>query len=148
MGEFDSINWGSENWLEAIPSPAADTVAKLLETGWNNEEVAKIWLSTTGADANAGFGGSGRLGNYFSNFISELNAFLCGDKRYEQDIKKATHIWETQGKVHLVSAISSVVALKIGLAPAALVPCVALILSSVGKVGINSYCKTIKQKMS
>ena len=131
MWELDSIDFAKEDWLETIPLPAAKTIGDLLTTGKTYREVAELWLSNNGPDANAGFGGVGKLGNYFSNFISELNAFLCGEKRYAQERKRASEIWKTQGKTYVVSAISSAIALKIGLASAVLVPCVALVLGAV-----------------
>lgn len=144
MINLDFINLDAEGWLEVIPPYERATISDLLKAGKTEEEIAELWLSRAGPEANSGFGGVGNLQTYFSNFQNEIDAFICGDSRYKSDRTKATKILKDQGKEGFTIFISGLIATKIGLAAVAIVPVVALVFSITTKIGAEAYCKTRK----
>lgn len=129
-------------WLGGLPKYQEDMINLMLDSGSSEEQIAELWLGNPGATATAGFGASGSIQSFFSNVKREFVAFICGDQRYESERKKALDIWNNQGKVGLVSSVSAVVASTVGLAYATIVPVIALLFSSVSKLGLNAFCLT------
>jgi len=78
--------------------------------------------------------------SYSRRFMVEFNKFVCGHdsyKDYHDELKKHKNITTT----YLVAIISSALGAKFGLAASLLSPPIAILLFSVGQIGLNAYCK-------
>lgn len=132
----------SEGWLDGLADYQRRAIDEQLQAGRSAEEVAEKWLNHAGADANAAFGVGGALKSYFANLLGELDAFVCGDSRYEKEQAEATALWDKGGKPALVAFAATAIAPQVGLAAVAIVPAVALMFSVIGKAGLAAYCTT------
>lgn len=137
-----SVDLTSGGWLEGLPAAQSRVVQELLRAGNSEEEVGELWLSRTGAASTVGFGVGGPIQSFYANVRREFLAFVCGDSKYEEERRQALEIWNTQGKVGLVSMVAAVVAAAVGLAAAAVVPVVALLFSLAAKIGLRAFCET------
>ena len=97
-------------------------------------------MSRTGSNNTLGFGVGGPIQSFYTNVKNEFVAFVCGDAKYEEERAQAAQIWNSQGKVGLVSMVAAVVASTVGLAVAAIVPVIALLFSLAAKIGLNAFC--------
>ena len=142
--EFPPI--GGEGWLADLPAYQKSVINELLSAGKTEEEVAEYWLNRAGADNNVGFGTGGSLKTYYTNLREELDAFICGEARYEKERSEAAVLWNKGGKPAVVAFVTTVVAPQVGLAAAALIPAVALTFSVIGRAGVAAYCKTRRER--
>lgn len=131
-------------WLEGLSAVQSDTIEQLIASGKSEEEVGELWLSITGSNNTLGFGVGGQIQNFYKNVKAEFVSFICGDEKYNEEREKAIQIWNTHGKMGLVSMVAAVVAANIGLAFAAVVPVIALLFSLASKIGLNAFCATCK----
>lgn len=130
----------ADEWLSTIPAYQRDSFEQLMGGGMSEEETIAFWLSRNGPDQTVGFGAGSNAGNYLSSVKTEFRKLMCGDEAYEPTRKEATKVWEG-GRLSVVSVIASAIAIHVGIAVAVLVPVIALLLSAVGKVGLEAWCK-------
>lgn len=127
--------------LTALKPYQAGAISQLIEKH-GEEEAAKLWLSANGPIDTQKFGGSSSRDPkpFWDKFNEELRLVICDDEKYKEDRKKLL----SQAKPaadYVVHGITALVATNLGLAPALLVPPVALMLRVIGKVGVNAWCK-------
>jgi hypothetical protein len=127
--------------LTALKPYQASAISKLIEKH-GEEEAAKLWLSANGPTDTQKFGGSGTRDTkpFWDKFQEELRLVICSDEKYKEDREKLL----SQAKPaagYVVHGITALVATTLGLAPALLVPAVAIMLNVIGKVGVNAWCK-------
>lgn len=135
-----SLELSQGGWFDGLPASQSAMVQHLLSEGRSEEQVGELWLSRTGSASTVGFGVGGPLQSFYANVKQEFVAFVCGDPKYDEERAQALEIWNSQGKVGLVSMVAAVVANTVGLAAAAVVPVVALLFSLGAKVGLNAFC--------
>jgi hypothetical protein len=81
------------------------------------------------------------LAAYGAQFISELYGLLCADKKYKsarQAILKEAKV----GRTAIVAYISTYLAPVLGMASAPVAASVAITLSIIGQLGLNTWCAT------
>lgn len=137
-----NIDISDVDWIEAIGKNQRRTIKGLIDSGNNEEEVAEIWLTTIGPLSTSGFGTVNSAQVFYENVKKELIAFICGHEKYKAEREQAEKIWNEQGKVGFVSMVAAIVAATLGLAVAAIVPVIALLLSVVSKAGVGAFCAT------
>lgn len=128
-----------EGWLDALKPYQRISLQQLISAS-DEEEAAKIWLTSNGAAATKQFGGiGGGDGEFWDRFKAEFKAFVCGDERY---VTERTQL-STQAPIAnamFVGVISGAIGSTLGFAASLLAPAVAIMLYLVGKVGLNAYC--------
>lgn len=129
-------------WLDAIPEVQGNIVRQMLENGSSEEQIAEIWLSNIGASTTSGFGAGGPIQTFFENVRSEFIDFICGGEKYATERDQAKSVWKEHGKIGLVATVATIIAPHVGLAAAAIIPVVALLMSLAAKVGVNAFCKS------
>lgn len=127
--------------LTALKPYQAGAISQLIEKH-GEEEAAKLWLSANGPTDTQKFGGAGSRDPkpFWDKFNEELRLVICGDEKYKEDREKLLSNARPAAD-YVVHGITALVATTLGLAPALLVPAVALMLKVIGKVGVNAWCK-------
>lgn len=136
------IELSPDGWLDAVPKAQANLILQMLEGGTSEEQIAEMWLSSTGAATTSGFGAGGPIQTFFVNVKAEFIDFVCGDDKYAAERSQAQTVWKEHGKIGLVAMIAAAIAPHVGLAAAAILPVIALLMSLVAKVSLNAFCKT------
>lgn len=127
--------------LTALKPYQTDAISQLIEKH-GEEEAAKLWLSANGPTDTQKFGGEGSRHTkpFWDKFHEELRLVICGDEKYVEDREKLLSEARPAAD-YVVHGITALVASTLGLAPALLVPAVALMPNVIGKVGVNAWCK-------
>jgi hypothetical protein len=136
------IELSTDGWLDAVPNTQANLIRQMLESGSSEEQIAESWLSNTGATTTSGFGVGGPIQTFFGNVKAEFVDFVCGGDKYAAERSQAQTIWKEHGKIGLVAMIAAAIAPHVGLAAAAILPVIALLMSLATKVSLNAFCKT------
>lgn len=105
------------------------------------DEVAKKWIMASGSQNIIHFGGTRDSEPFWDRFKSEFKKFICDDDAYAGE-KKTLLAEGPITKTLLISTISVAIAASIGYAATLLAPTVAVLLCTVGKIGINAYCNS------
>lgn len=143
MKEVENIKL--EEWLNEL-KPYQKKSISLLITQHGEEKAAEIWVTSNGPLNNIPFGGAFQNSQpFFDRFLLEFQKFICGHPDYESYRKKLGA--ETPVvKTLYISMISSAIGATIGFYATLLAPAVAILLSTVGKMGLNAYCAGIDFK--
>lgn len=146
MDDFESLFKEPTAWIDSLPRYQKDIVSQLLSSGKTPEEAAEAWLSATPQDTYPLGVERGRK-LFLEMVINELEAFLCGDPKYNNDRSKFNKLLKDSGTVHAycVGGISIAIAPVIGTSGAVLAPVIALLLMSLGKVTVNAWCNMRKE---
>lgn len=134
------IDFTEGGWFDGLPPSQSQILEHLLEAGNTEEQVAEIWLSSTGSASTSGFGTVGFIQSFFLNVKAEFVAFVCGDPKYEKERTDADLVWKQHGKISLVGFTAAFIGHAVGLAAGALVPVVALLFSLLSKIGRAAFC--------
>lgn len=131
-----------EEWLEEL-KPYQKNSIKILIAQYSEEKAAEIWITSNGPSNNVPFGGvSKNTAPFFERFKIEFKKFICGHPDYEANrIKLNTE--KPVVKTLFLTVTSSAIGAEIGLSATLLIPAVAVLLGSVGKIGLNAYCAGI-----
>ncbi len=73
-----------------------------------------------------------------------MEKFICGDEKYTEERKKLIGLGGDAIKV-ILGGIAVAIGAAIGTAGAFIMPVVALVLISVGKIGKNGWCEARKE---
>ncbi|MFC1750283.1 hypothetical protein ACFL2V_15900 [Pseudomonadota bacterium] len=125
-------------WVLLLKPYQQSTINKFLKK-CSAEEAAEKWLGSTGSPNIATFGGGVDTKPFWERFKSEFKKFICDDKAYV-DEKESLMAEGPVAKAILISVISAAIGATIGYTATLLAPPVALLLCSVGKIGLNAYC--------
>jgi hypothetical protein len=141
MPELEALFAENDNWLEALPAYQRQTIEALLNAGKTPDEVAQLWLTTSGP-ANTSPHGAGRFPSlFYDKLIEEVERFVCDDPTYAAERQNLLHEVGA-GKAFLVGAIATALAPHLGVAAAVIGPSIALILQIVSRVGARAWCET------
>lgn len=143
MKEIENIK--SEEWLNELKPYQKNSISILINL-YGQEKAAEIWITSNGPSNNVPFGGeSQNTQPFFDRFKIEFQKFICGHSDYDSYRKKLgaeTPIVKTL----YISMISSAIGATIGFSATLLAPAVAILLSTVGQMGLNAYCAGIELK--
>lgn len=130
-----------ENWLAVLKPYQRNSIDQFIKE--NDEEKAiELWLSSSGTSNTSPFGGvvTNKDSNFTDRFKDEFRKFICNDEKYEKDREGFSAVGG-QAKAYIVGAISSALAVPLGVTATFLVPAVVLMIIVVMKIGINAYCQ-------
>jgi hypothetical protein len=143
MKEVENIKL--EEWLNELKPYQKNSINILIQQ-CGQEKAAEIWITSNGPLNNVPFGGvSQNTQPFFDRFKHEFQKFICGHPDYDSYRKKLGA--ETPVvKTLYISMISSAIGATIGFSATLLAPAVAILLSTVGQMGLNAYCAGIDLK--
>jgi hypothetical protein len=127
-----------DEWLAVLKPYQRNTIKQFLGTE-PPEAAAEKWLGATGSPNIAPFGGTRDTKPFLQLFQSEFRKFLCDDNAYVEE-KKLLSGESPVGKAIIVSSVSAALGASIGFSATLLAPAVAIMLCSVGKMGVRAYC--------
>lgn len=128
-----------EEWLGELKTYQRTTMQIFLADA-NPEEAAEKWISATGSKNIAPFGGTRDPKPFWDRFCEEFHKFICDDSAYVEERKALLSKGQTTARL-LMMTISSAVGATIGYSATLLIPAVAVLLYTVGRIGRNAYCK-------
>lgn len=127
----------------SILKPYQRRMVEMLVEKYGIEGAAEQWLIAKGPCQTSTFGGVAQDNNqqndYWTRFRYEFDKLLCGHADYEIEREKFVGTSKTIGLAG-ITAISTWIGPLIGLSPVLLVPSIALLLTTVSKMGIKAYC--------
>lgn len=130
-----------ENWLAVLKPYQRSSIDEFIKE--NDEEKAiEIWLSSSGTSNTSPFGGvvTNQDNNFTVRFKEEFRKFICNDEKYEKEKEEFSAVGG-QAKAYVVGAISSALAVPLGVTATFLVPAVVLMIIIIMKIGLNAYCQ-------
>lgn len=145
MNSIDDIfEIAPEEWLHTLPLYQQNIISEMYSELGDYEKVAQSWLSPSTPN-NVPFGAGKNTKLYFDKVLDELEAFLRGDERYEEN---RMAILKESGAVqnYVVGLISGVLAIHMGVAAVFIAPAVAIGLLTVGKMGVNAWLSYREEK--
>lgn len=128
-------------WLGELPAYQMSTVADLVRQHGDLEAAAVGWASAAGATANAPFGAVTTGPGLFENIRSEFAKLVCGEESYADLRKQFSDTWDKY-KTGVVAAVSGIIGQTLGAAPAVIMPVIALLFTTLARVGANAWCST------
>lgn len=145
MEEIERLLSGSpDEWLNVLPRYQKNRIKAQLESGNSPEEVANAWL-TANVENTFPFGVQKNNNILLDAILREFEKFLCGSKEYDSErkaLKKNGNITYT----YSVGFISASIAPNLGTSAAFIAPVITLLLISIGKVTLNAWCKSRREK--
>lgn len=143
MKEIENIK--SEEWLNELKPYQKNSISILINQ-YGHEKAAEIWITSNGSSNNVPFGGKFQDSKpFFDRFKIEFQKFICGHSDYDNyriELGAETPVVKTL----YISMISSAIGATIGFSATLLAPAVAILLSTVGQMGLNAYCAGIEIK--
>ena len=127
-----------DEWLSVLKPYQSKTLLTIINSE-GNEEAAKTWLSANGPSSTARFGGAANPEPFFDRFMVEFRKFVCGDEAYA-DAREKLGAESPVAKAIYVSVISSALGATLGYTATLLAPPVAILLHTVGTMGVNAWC--------
>ena len=119
-------------------------INQLYEHTNDYEKVANHWLSAT-IPSNIPFGTQKKPSIFFEKVLDEIEAFFSGDEKYKDNrlaILKESGVVQS----YIVDAISIALAPILGANAAFLAPVIAIVLLTIGKIGLNAWLAARKEK--
>lgn len=130
-----------DEWLLELKKYQRDPLKNLVDE-YGVEVAIDKCLFANGPSNTIKFGGQGEKRTYKENFKIEVNKFICGHPDYQKDINELVQHGEV-AKTALIGSISAAVGAKLGIVSTVLVPATTLMLFTIGKMGINAYCRNV-----
>lgn len=127
----------------SILKPYQRRIVEMLVDKYGVEGAAEQWILAKGPCQTSTFGGvphdDKQQNDYWTRFKDEFDKLLCGHQDYEIEREKFVSNSKTIGLAG-ITAISTWIGPLIGLSPVLFVPSIALLLTTVSKMGIKAYC--------
>lgn len=126
-------------WISELKPYQRSSIELLLSEN-NPQDAVKLWLSADGPSATAKFGGQKFSPEpFFDRFFAEFKKFVCGDEAYSE-LRAQLDQEAPVAKAVYISVIAGGIASTLGFAASLLAPAVAVMLSSVGRMGVEAWC--------
>jgi len=138
------FNVEPSSWLEALQPYQKKIIDSLFEKHDNYEAVAQAWLSSS-LTSTAPFGTEKKKHILFEKILDEVEAFLSGDKKYEQErlsILEEKNVVQT----YVISSLSIALAPHFQTSSVFLAPVVSITLFTITKIGINAWLEMRKEQ--
>lgn len=134
-----------ESWLDALKPYQRNIIDTIYSETNDYEEVANRWLVSNGVPNNVSFGTKKNSSIFFEKVLDEVEAFFTGDEKYK-DSRLA--ILKESGVVqsYIVGGLSIALAPVLGTSAPFLAPVIAIVLLTIGKIGLNAWLATRKSK--
>lgn len=132
------------SWIDTLSPYQRNLINQLYEQTNDYEEVANQWLSAT-IPSNVPFGTQKKPSIFFEKVLDEIEAFFSGDEKYKDNrlaILKESGVVQS----YIVGAISIALAPILGASAAFLAPVIAIVLLTIGKIGLNAWLAARKEK--
>lgn len=132
------------SWIDSLSTYQKNIIHQLYEQTGDYEVVANQWL-TASIPTNVPFGTQKKPSIFYEKVLDEIEAFLSGDEKYKDNklaILKESGIVQT----FIVSEISVALAPFLGTSAPFLAPVIAIVLLTIGKIGLNAWLATRKEK--
>ena len=142
MNDISEIfNVDPNSWIESLSTYQKNIINQLYSQTNDYEMVANTWLTAT-IPMNVPFGTQKNPSIFFEKVLDEIEAFLTGDEKYK-DSRLA--ILKESGVVqsYVVGGISIALAPVLG---TSLAPVIAIVLLTIGKIGLNAWIATRREK--
>ena len=133
----------TEELIEVL-EPFQQDLLKSILAEHTEEEALEIWMQVSGPEHTASFGGSG-LKDYLKHFKTEFDLLILGDEKYSDVIKEFNEHKQVT-KFFVVSSLSATLANSLGIAAGVVAPLIVLALGAIGKLGLNAYRESIREK--
>lgn len=131
-------------WINSLPQHQQKTIEKMYIQLGDYEEVAKAWLSSS-VPTNVPFGTQKKNSVFYENVLNEVEAFFSGDEKYKDDrlaILKESGVVQS----YIIGGISIALAPVLGTSAPFLAPVIAIVLFTIGRIGLNAWLTTRKAK--
>ncbi len=131
-------------WINSLPQHQQKTIEKLYIQLGDYEEVAKAWLSSS-VPTNVPFGTQKKNSVFYENVLNEVEAFFSGDEKYKDNrlaILKESGVVQS----YIIGGISIALAPVLGTSAPFLAPVIAIVLFTIGRIGLNAWLTTRKAK--
>ena len=133
----------TEELIEVL-EPFQQDLLKSILVEHTEEEALEIWMQVAGPEHTASFGGSG-IKDYLKHFKTEFDLLILGDEKYSNVIKEFNEHKQVT-KFFVVSSLSATLASSLGIAAGVVAPLIVLALGAIGKLGLNAYRESIREK--
>lgn len=134
-----------ESWLDALKPYQKNIIDAIYAETQNYEEVAKRWLMANTLPNNVPFGTKKASSLFYEKVLDEVEAFFTGDKKYEDnrlEMLKESGVIQS----YVVGGLSIALAPVLGTSAPFLAPVIAIVLLTIGKIGLNAWLTTRKEK--
>ncbi len=116
----------------------------LVSTGNDYLASADKWLNA-GPSNTAKFGGEpNKAIIYRDKLLEEVEKFICGDNRYDEDRKKISESAD-KSKQYIIGVMSTAIGSTMGVAGTFVAPVIVLLIMSIGKMAVNAWCEMRKE---
>lgn len=137
--------FSANEYLNALPSTSRAYITGLVENGKDPIELA-LTMSLEPGEGLSTKGGETWRKDILQRLLQEVHIFVCTEEiKYKETRDKLKGEAITSANV-VVFLISNAVAIHAGMAAALCVPLVALILASIAKIGLATWCKAFAQQ--
>ena len=130
-------------WVQELPEYQRVVIDELRSSGKSFDVIAQTWINVSAentfrftamkpVDNNA---------NFLENLKKEVRSFLCNDKKYEKE-RADLNRQEQPIRTYIIGVIAVAIAPHVGMAAPVISPIIAIILVSIGKITLNSWCAT------
>jgi hypothetical protein len=146
MEEFANIIQAEPSkLLLALDNFQSEIITSFLSSTSNNYlDSADKWLNATTFNT-AKFGGQPTKSKiYREKLLDEVEKFLCGDEKYEDDRNKIRNSQDKTEK-YIICVMSTAIGNSIGVAGTFIAPVIVLLLMSFGKMALNAWCAMRKE---
>lgn len=127
-----------DDWLSVLKPYQRDIISQLVSK-YGEEKAIEKWITASGPISMVKFGGDGNKKPFLDRYKNEFNKFICGHPDYNDERLVLNQKSETL-RTTMVSTISSLIGVKLGIAGAILAPVIVLSLHIAGKMGVKAYC--------
>lgn len=133
-----------DSWMESLRPYQQNMMNQLYREYKSYEKTAEVWL-TASMSATVPFGTEKRSSIFLDKLLDELEAFLSGDEKYNED---RLAILQEKGalQTYAVGVISVALSSELGTSAAFIAPAIALLLVMISKMGVNAWLAMRKEK--
>ncbi|WP_040364502.1 hypothetical protein [Commensalibacter intestini] len=98
--------FSDEEWLNILPNYQRNLIQNLLSCGLDKQDIIQLWLNQENTSNTAGYGVKNNIGNFYKNFLKEINDLFCNDTKYSQERKHIQEYFSSTGKISFLAGIS------------------------------------------
>lgn len=138
-----------DDWLTALKPYQKDTIEVFRKNvGEDADKITELWLSSRGPLDLKPFGGAGNAKPFLDALKVELRKLLCDSKEYKKERAELSALMmsgqnaSTALTVAITAYVTKAMAPILGTATPLLLPAIAVMLHTVGKVSVKAWCNS------